>query len=252
MKMNLFWATLQFMTRLPVPEKWANGISFRQYWRGIPYFPVIGLIVGGGASLISLAISQSGGGMYIGAIGYALALALLTGGLHLDGLADTCDGIFSARQREKMLEIMRDSRMGTYGGLGLIFCIYFKVLAVAELSYHPPLYFLALLTCAPIVGRTAVVLLMYAQRDARENKGMGSCYIGKITLPATVLTLLGGSVLVMILGDWQGLTAMMVTLLVVYGLSLYFNYHLGGQTGDTLGAAIEVGEVIFLLAMIWQ
>ncbi|MDX7991534.1 adenosylcobinamide-GDP ribazoletransferase [Xenorhabdus littoralis] len=252
MKLNLFWATVQFMTRLPVPEKWAEGVDFQQYWRGVPCFPLIGLIVGGLAGLISLAISQSGGGMYIGAIGYVLALALLTGGLHLDGLADTCDGLFSGHQREKVLEIMRDSRLGTYGGVGLIFCIFIKVLAIFELAYHPPLYLLALLTCASVVGRTAVVLLMYAQRYARENEGMGSSYIGRITSSSTMLTLLVGSILVMALGDWQGLSAMMITVLVVYGLALYFNYRLGGQTGDTLGAAIEVGEVVFLLAMIWQ
>ncbi|CAM3976979.1 adenosylcobinamide-GDP ribazoletransferase [Xenorhabdus thuongxuanensis] len=252
MKLHLFWATLQFMTRLPIPQKWAEGVGFRQYWRGVPYFPLIGLIVGGLAGLVSLLISQSGGGMYIGAMGYVLALALLTGGLHLDGLADTCDGLFSSRQREKMLEIMRDSRLGTYGGVGLIFCILLKTLAVVELSYHLPLYLLALLTCASIVGRTAVVLLMYAQRDAREGEGMGSSYIGQISFSATMLTLLVGVVLVMALGNWQTLSAMMVSLLVVYGLALYFNYRLGGQTGDMLGASIEVGEIVFLMAMIWQ
>ncbi|CDG97786.1 cobalamin 5'-phosphate synthase [Xenorhabdus bovienii str. puntauvense] len=252
MKLNLFWATLQFMTRLPVPAKWAEGVDFSQYWRGVPNFPVIGLIIGGLAALISLSISQSGGGMYIGSIGYVLALALLTGGLHLDGLADTCDGLFSARRRETMLAIMRDSRLGTYGGLGLIFCLFLKVFAVAELSYHPPLELFALLTCAPIVGRTAVVLLMYEQRYAREGEGMGSSYIGRMTLRSTALTLLGGAVLVIALGDWQGLIAMMVTLIVIYGLAFYFNYRLGGQTGDTLGASIEAGEVIFLLVMIWK
>ncbi|CEE94001.1 cobalamin 5'-phosphate synthase [Xenorhabdus nematophila str. Anatoliense] len=252
MKLNLFWATVQFMTRLPIPTKWAEGGDFSQYWRGIATFPLIGLIVGGLAGLIALSVSYSGGGMYIGAVGYVLALALLTGGLHLDGLADTCDGLFSARQREEMLEIMRDSRLGAYGGIGLIFCIFIKTLAVVELAYHPPLYLLALLTCAPIVGRTTVVLLMYAQRYAREYEGMGSSYIGRVTFSSTLLTLLSGLILVMVLGDWKGLTAMAITLLVVYGMSLYFNYRLGGQTGDTLGAAIEVGEITFLLAMIWQ
>ncbi|MEQ1962241.1 adenosylcobinamide-GDP ribazoletransferase [Xenorhabdus khoisanae] len=252
MKLSLFWATLQFLTRLPVPERWGAGVHFQQYWRGVPYFPLVGLIVGGLAGLVSLSISQSGGGMYISAIGYVLALVLLTGGLHLDGLADTCDGIFSARQREKMLEIMRDSRLGTYGGIGLIFCILIKTLTVSEISYYSFFDLLAILTCAPIVGRTAVVLLMYEQRYAREGEGMGSSYIGRISSYSTALTLLVGGVLVMALGNWQGLTAMMITLLVVYGLALFFNYRLGGQTGDTLGASIEAGEVVFLLVMAWN
>ncbi|MBD2810278.1 adenosylcobinamide-GDP ribazoletransferase [Xenorhabdus sp. Vera] len=252
MKLNLFWATVQFMTRIPVPEKWAEGVDLSQYWRGIPTFPLIGLIIGGVSGLLFLTITYSGGGVYIGAISYVLALALFTGGLHLDGLADTCDGIFSARQREKMLEIMRDSRLGTYGGIGLIFCLLTKTLVVIDLSYYSPLHLLALLTCAPIVGRTVVVLFMYQQRYAREHGGMGSSYIGRVTASSTMLTLLIGSILVMALGNWQGLTAMAVTLLIVYGMALYFNNRLGGQTGDTLGAAIEVGEVIFLVAMIWQ
>jgi adenosylcobinamide-GDP ribazoletransferase len=63
-----------------------------------------------------------------------LALALLTGGFHLDGLADTCDGVFSARTRERMLEIMRDSRLGTHGGLALVFVLVAKILVISELS----------------------------------------------------------------------------------------------------------------------
>ncbi|AOM42748.1 adenosylcobinamide-GDP ribazoletransferase [Xenorhabdus hominickii] len=254
MRLNLFWVTMQFMTRLPIPEKWARGVHFRQYWRGVPNFPLIGLIVGGLAGLIFISISQFGGGVYIGAIGYVLALALLTGGLHLDGVANTCNDLFTAHKhkREKMREMIRDNRLGTYGSLGLIFCISLKTLAVFELSYYPPLHLLALLTCAPIVGRAAVVLLMYGQRYAHEDMGMGSYYIGQVTSSSTILTLLGGSVLVMALGNWQGLSAMMMTFLVIYGLAFYFNYRLGGQTDGTLGASIEAGEVIFLLAMIWQ
>ncbi|MDR0217637.1 MAG: adenosylcobinamide-GDP ribazoletransferase [Enterobacteriaceae bacterium] len=254
MKLKLFWATLQFMTRLPVPAKWAEGIGFRQFGRGVPGFPLVGLILGVIASGLFIALSFSGGGMYIGVVSYVLVLALLTGGQHLDGLANTCDGIFSTHQREKMLKIMQARRLGTYGGLGLIFCIVIKILAVVELAYHPPLQLLTLLSCAPIVGRTAVVLLMFEQHYAHDNKGMASNYIGHITSRNTLLTLLIGLLLVMILGDWQGIYAMVVTMLAIFLLSLYFNYRLGGQTGETLGAAIEIGEIIFLLtlALIWE
>ncbi|MFB0953134.1 MAG: adenosylcobinamide-GDP ribazoletransferase, partial [Aeromonadaceae bacterium] len=83
---------------------------------------------------------------------YLLALAVLTGGFHLDGLADTCDGIFSARTRERMLEIMKDSRLGTHGALGLIFTLLLKALAVGQLLDGPhPAW--GALVAAPVVGR---------------------------------------------------------------------------------------------------
>lgn len=252
MKPAMFWATLQFITRIPVPERWAGGVDFRQYGRGVPGFPLVGLIVGVIAAAISVAVSHSGGGIYIGAMVYVLALALLTGGFHLDGLADTCDGIFSARSRERMLEIMRDSRLGTHGGLALVFCIGIKTLSVVELSSLLPLQLFAVLVCAPVAGRTAMVLLMYRQRYCREGEGMGNIYIGQVTRRETASTLLLGVILIGVISGWQGLLAIGITLVTVYGLGRYFCYHLGGQTGDTLGASEELGEVIFLLALLWS
>ncbi|WP_314189875.1 adenosylcobinamide-GDP ribazoletransferase, partial [Yersinia massiliensis] len=106
MSLRLFLATLQFMTRIPVPERWTQGLAMDQYERGIVGFPLIGLIVGliGGVVFTLLAPWC---GVPLAALGYVLALALVTGAFHLDGLADTCDGVFSARKREQMLEIMR-------------------------------------------------------------------------------------------------------------------------------------------------
>ncbi|MFV8758517.1 adenosylcobinamide-GDP ribazoletransferase, partial [Yersinia enterocolitica] len=133
MSLRLFLATLQFMTRIPVPERWTQGLALDNYERGIIGFPFIGLIVGviGGVVFTLLAPWC---GVPLAALGYVLALALVTGAFHLDGLADTCDGVFSARKREQMLEIMRDSRLGTNGGLALIFIVVAKVLVVSELA----------------------------------------------------------------------------------------------------------------------
>ncbi|EKO2207529.1 adenosylcobinamide-GDP ribazoletransferase, partial [Salmonella enterica] len=130
---RLFWAMLAFISRLPVPSRWSQGLDFEQYSRGIVMFPFIGLILGGVSGLIFILL-QSWCGIPLAALFCILALALLTGGFHLDGLADTCDGIFSARRRERMLEIMRDSRLGTHGGLALIFVLLAKILVVSELA----------------------------------------------------------------------------------------------------------------------
>lgn len=251
MTLTMFWATVQFITRLPVPSHWAEGADFQQYGRGVPAFPIVGLMVGVLAAGVSLAISQSGGGIYIGALGYVFALTLLTGGFHLDGLADTCDGIFSARKRERMLEIMRDSRLGTYGGLALIFSVATKTLAVVSLSPLSPWVLFGFLSCACVAGRTAMVLVMYGQRYARQGDGMGNIYIGKISRFEAATTLVIGCLLVGILGGRQALAALVITFVAIYALARYFRHHLGGQTGDTLGAAEEMGEMIFLLALLW-
>ncbi|HFR4114625.1 TPA: adenosylcobinamide-GDP ribazoletransferase [Yersinia enterocolitica] len=248
MSLRLFLATLQFMTRIPVPERWTQGLALDNYERGIIGFPFIGLIVGviGGVVFTLLAPWC---GVPLAALGYVLALALVTGAFHLDGLADTCDGVFSARKREQMLEIMRDSRLGTNGGLALIFIVVAKVLVVSELALRDaPM--LLMLTAASVAGRTVIVLLMYRQRYAREGNGLGNIYIGKVTGKQTLVTLAGGAILTLLLGQGAALLALVMSIAVVLLLATYLRRRLGGQTGDTLGAAAEVGELIFLLALL--
>ena len=248
MSLRLFLATLQFMTRIPVPERWTQGLALDNYERGIIGFPFIGLIVGviGGVVFTLLAPWC---GVPLAALGYVLALALVTGAFHLDGLADTCDGVFSARKREQMLEIMRDSRLGTNGGLALIFIVVAKVLVVSELALRDaPM--LLMLSAASVAGRTVIVLLMYRQRYAREGNGLGNIYIGKVTGKQTLATLAGGAILTLLLGQGAALLALVMSMVVVALLATYLRRRLGGQTGDTLGAAAEVGELVFLLALL--
>lgn len=248
MNLRLFLATLQFMTRIPVPERWTQGLALDNYERGIIGFPFIGLIVGviGGVVFTLLAPWC---GVPLAALGYVLVLALVTGAFHLDGLADTCDGVFSARKREKMLEIMRDSRLGTNGGLALIFIVVAKVLVVSELALRDaPM--LLMLTAASVAGRTVIVLLMYRQRYAREGNGLGNIYIGKVTEKQTLITLAGGAILSLLLGQGAALLALVISMVVVALLATYLHRRLDGQTGDTLGAAAEVGELVFLLALL--
>jgi adenosylcobinamide-GDP ribazoletransferase len=244
---RLYFAMLQFMSRLPVPARWAQGLEVDQYVRGIVTFPFVGLLLGGLAGLVFAGL-QPWCGLPLAALGYVLALALLTGGFHLDGLADTCDGIFSARSRDRMLEIMRDSRLGTHGGLALIIVIVAKVLVVSELSLRGG-NMLAVLAAASVAGRSASVLLMYNHKYARE-KGLGNLFIGKVSGKQTALTLAGGAVLSLLLVPAAGIFAFAITLAAMLGFAWMLKRTLGGQTGDTLGAAIELGEVIFLLALL--
>ena len=244
---KLFWAMLSFISRLPVPARWSQGLDFEHYSRGIVMFPLIGVVLGGLTGLVFMAL-QTWCGIPLAALFAVLTLALLTGGFHLDGLADTCDGIFSARRRERMLEIMRDSRLGTHGGLALIFVLVAKVLVVSEVALRGTSA-LAALAAACAVGRGMAVLLMYRQRYAREE-GLGNLFIGKITLRQMLITMGIALALATLLLGVNGLRAALITLVLVWALGQALKRTLGGQTGDTLGAAIELGEVIFLLALL--
>lgn len=245
---KLFWAMLSFISRLPVPARWSQGLEFEQYSRGIVMFPLIGVVLGGLTGLVFMAL-QPWCGIPLAALFAVLTLALLTGGFHLDGLADTCDGVFSARRRERMLEIMRDSRLGTHGGPALIFVLLAKVLVVSELALRgTPM--LAALAAACVAGRGTAVLLMYRHRYAREE-GLGNVFIGKVTGRQTCVTLgLAAILAAVLLPGMRGVAALVVTMVAIFILGQLLKRTLGGQTGDTLGAAIELGELIFLLALL--
>lgn len=245
--MKLFLATLAFMSRIPVPERFMQGLAVEQYVRGIVTFPLVGVVLGALGGLVFILL-DGWCGIPLAALFSVLALALLTGGFHLDGLADTCDGVFSARTRERMLAIMRDSRLGTHGGLALIVVLLAKVLVIAELALRDmPVLTVLIAACA--AGRGGSVLLMYGHRYAREE-GLGNLFIGKISLAQTLVTLSITALLAAMLLGITGLVALAVTLIALYLLGLTLKRTLGGQTGDTLGAAIELGEVIFMLALL--
>ncbi|WP_318377184.1 adenosylcobinamide-GDP ribazoletransferase [Enterobacter sp.] len=245
--MKLFLATLAFMSRIPVPERFMQGLAVEQYVRGIVTFPLVGVVLGALSGLVFILL-DGWCGIPLAALFSVLALALLTGGFHLDGLADTCDGVFSARTRERMLAIMRDSRLGTHGGLALLVVLLAKVLVIAELALRDmPVLTVLIAACA--AGRGGAVLLMYGHRYAREE-GLGNLFIGKISLAQTLITLGITALLATMLLGITGLLALAITLVAIYLLGLMLKRTLGGQTGDTLGAAIELGEVIFMLALL--
>lgn len=244
---RLYFVILSFMSRIPVPVHWTHDVSVEHYSRGVVTLPFVGLLLGGLSGLVFW-LFQAWFGTPLAAFGAVLSLALLTGGFHLDGVADTCDGVFSARTRERMLEIMHDSRLGTHGGLGLIFILLGKILVLNTLASRG-FNMWPVIACASVVARSTVVLLMYRQRYARKE-GMGNIYIGKLTKRQAIVTLSFGAVFTLLLAHAAGIRAFLITVIMIFLLGQSLKRTLGGQTGDTLGAAIEMGELIFLLALL--
>lgn len=243
--MKQFFAALQFMTRLPVPARWTADLSLNSYARGVIWLPVVGLVVGAICALV-FAVTQPLFGTPLAALLTVVANAMVTGAFHLDGLADTCDGIFSARQRDRMLDIMRDSRIGTNGALAMIFAIGLRLMAIVALNGIPG-GAIPYIIAAPCLSRALIGLLMYRQRYAREN-GLGNVYIGQISGHHFAVMLLLGFLLTLLFTRMHGAIAGLIVLAIAYGYRARINAVLGGQTGDTLGCGVEIFEWLFLLA----
>lgn len=235
--------TIQFLTRIPIPI--TIEVNDETFIKGVSFYPIVGFIIGGINGGIYLLASKIAEGFFP-IICSVLSNILITGGLHVDGLADTCDGIYSARPREKMLEIMKDSRLGTNGALAICFDLLFRLSLLWILPQSIRIY---MILVTPILAKTVVALLLRISAYARKS-GLAGMYLGKMrTSPVAAAFIFGG-----FLSYWIiGLKGVLLILILCIGAILFEKYmqnKLGGMTGDTLGAANELFEIISLLCMV--
>ncbi len=237
-----FLAALQFLTVIPVPAY----VERTELVRCQPWFPVVGLVIGLGAGLAyGLAILLGLPPMVAAMVG-VLALSGLNGFLHLDGAADTADGFFSARTRDRILDIMRDSRIGTMGVVGLIAVLGLKWSALASMPADAAWTALIL---APVLGRSAQVLSMNLLPYARPEGGLVSIFMHH-PKRSNVYWALGLAVgFALILGGGSGLVGLMFAAAAGVLFSLWCMRMLAGITGDTVGAITEIVEFTFLCTL---
>ena len=234
---------LAFLTRLPVPVP--ATAAGRPLSAAAWAFPVAGLLVGGLAALVLLSGHQLGLPPLISALLAVAASARVCGALHEDGLADVADGFGGGRAVEDKLRIMRDSRIGSYGVLALVFSVSLRAAALAALA-SPVMAVLALLAAAAI-SRGVVVAVMNRLDQARTDglaAGAGrpsgeQAMVALAIAAATGFVLLGA-------GGWLALG---VALAAAAVLSALANRQVGGQTGDVLGAVQQVSEIAVLLSV---
>ncbi|MFR1676535.1 MAG: adenosylcobinamide-GDP ribazoletransferase, partial [Fusobacterium sp.] len=178
---------------------------------------------------------------------------VLTGGLHLDGLADTFDGIFSYRSKQKMLDIMKDSRLGTNGGLVLILYFFLKVALLVEASNSSPVIMPIMLLLSPVIARLNSVVNCGSAPYARAT-GMGKTFVdhtdGLAVLIATIITAIfvGGAAYLFVI-PYEILIVIPVVMILGYLFAKLMTRKIGGITGDTLGAVVEISEIIAMLGM---
>jgi adenosylcobinamide-GDP ribazoletransferase len=170
---------------------------------------------------------------------------LLTGGLHLDGLGDTFDGIFSNRPKEKILEIMKDSRLGTNALLALISVILIYTAFLSEIKSLPP-YTLILMAVA---GRTGIVVSAATSKYARLENSYAKLFIENCgILELIICMIIHTSIFCLILGI-KGLFVAILTSIFSFVLSKYLGRRIGGITGDVLGAICEITQCFLLLLL---
>ena len=237
-----YFAAQQFLTRLPTPgwiEYEPGGLA-----RAARYFPLVGLIVGGLSALIWMIFAPVAPAPL--AAGLALAVLILTtGALHEDGFADCCDGLGGGAGREKALEIMRDSRIGAYGAIGLVMTIGFRWAALGGLDVAAGA---AALLLAPVLGRGAMVVLLAFGAYARPDGAARDVKDG-VTRPELAVALAICAVTAIIFAGWIGLFALAAMLIAAALWLVWLTHRLGGYTGDGLGAAEQIAQIITFLCL---
>lgn len=239
--MRDFRLALAFLTRLPVPvgPPDARGMAPALVW-----FPAVGLVIGALAWTVA-AVAPDGLSVAFVSVAIVTAWAAVTGGLHLDGLADLVDALGGGRgDRERMLAIMKDARVGAHGAVALVLGLVAKLVLVGDALAADAVWAVVL---APVAARWAVVALIGYFPYARAE-GLGTAFpphASRAALPAA--SLVGGAIL-LALGGAGAIVPLAVAFALVLLIGRWITARLGGLTGDVYGAAVEAAEIAFVAA----
>lgn len=246
---RLFFIALQFFTRLPIP-RW---VGFEQAWlhHASRYFPLVGLVVAAAAAAVYLAASAIWP-QPVAALLSTAAGIYLTGAFHEDGFADTCDGFGGGLTRERVMEIMKDSRIGTYGAVGAGLLVALKVTLLA--TFAPAVAVAALFVAHPLSRLAASALIWKLQyaRDEGKAKPLAQEMNGAefaIGVACAAIPLIAAGVLGYLPWPQLGLCLAAAAGIAVW-LGAKFVRRIGGYTGDCLGAVQQVSEVSIYLCLL--
>lgn len=246
--MNLlgrFWESLRFLTILPMPR--AAGPKPPDLAKAMVFFPLVGILI----SLAALWIFAWLQPLFPPRVSNMILLAVplfLSGGLHLDGFADFCDGFFSGKNKTETLRIMKDPHIGTWGVAGVALLLIAKYELLQELPLKATAFMFAL-----TAGRWSQVVLSYFLPYARSEGGAGEAVARKVS----VADLAGATFFVFIVTlplQWAGFFTFVGLAVFLALLVSYFRKKIGGVTGDLLGAASELTElfVFIFITMIYS
>jgi adenosylcobinamide-GDP ribazoletransferase len=236
---------IRYLTIIPLPGSFTHVPD--ALGRAAAWFPIVGLGLGAGLAAVDRVASFLFPPI-LTALLTITAWKLATGGLHLDGLADCFDGLMG-RDRAHRLAIMRDSRIGVFGALGLILALLMGLAALAELP--PDVRWRALLT-APAVGRAVPPVLARVFRPATEA-GQGATFARDVRFHGAAIAGLSALLVSGLLLGLAGGVAFVLAGLLGLGVAAFASRRLGGVTGDVLGASVEIAELATLLTLVaWR
>lgn len=235
----------QFLTRVPLPIcAWSlDGLS-----RSAKFFPLVGLAIGAAATILQLWLSPHFPPAIVAML-IVLFTVLATGGLHEDGLADVADAFGGGHNRDHILAIMKDSRIGSYGAIALTFSMVSRILLIAAI---PGNKFARYVISAHVLCRWAILPLGLMLPAARKQEGQGARLAKQISCTSlTAGTLIALSIVAFLLRiDAVGPTLMV--LLVTLFSGFYYRWRIGGITGDCFGATIQLAEIAVYVCGVWR
>ncbi|MDY8138889.1 adenosylcobinamide-GDP ribazoletransferase [Aquimarina sp. 2201CG5-10] len=244
-EIHIFLTALMFFTRIPVPKRVDHDPDYLRM--SSKYFSLVGIIVG------SIGATVFYGASFIFSIEISLLLSIFatiyaTGAFHEDGFADVCDGFGGGWTKEKILVIMKDSRLGTYGTIGLLLILSIKFMTLREVQpYYIPLVLIAGHSLSRFIATTLIYTHPYV-RDTQDSKAKPAAK----SMSASMLLIsgiFGITPLLIFKNPWIFITIIPMYISKMF-LAAKFKKWIGGQTGDCAGAVQQLSEVIFYLTII--
>lgn len=234
--MKELFVAISFFTRIPIKIK--SEVTEDEFYSAMRLQPLVGLIIGGLLYLLhSFLLSAADDVRALILVSFYI---IITGGLHIDGFMDSIDGLLSNRDKARILEIMKDSRVGSFGVLGMLilFMVYFIFFKYAGGM---------ILVIMPVAGRAGALLSAAITHYAKEKMDLGGRFVEETKLKHAVLAIAFTAVISGLL-EVSSLVPLGVAMISAYFITKAVEAKIGGTTGDTTGMIIEVTQAVFLIS----
>lgn len=238
-----FLLMFQVLTRIPINK--ALPCTNDDFKRGSNFFAVVGLIIGLIQFIVYLVL-RNVFNLDIMVIIIIVIDILITGGFHIDGFGDTCDGFFATKGKDKIIDIMKDSRIGTFACIGIIINLLIKFIGYGTILSNTTSYIIVLL---PMISRISIILISYIGKPAKKN-GSGNLFINTVTFKEVLINYLIFILIAIFIVDLKMLFVILIASIITTVLfNKYCNSKINGITGDSLGANNELVILILLIIL---
>ena len=236
-----FLILISFFTRIPVGRK----VEFNEenFIKALNLYTLVGVVIGFLLAVTYLIFNNQIS--FIRGLLITVMYIAITGGIHLDGAADTSDGLLSGRTGDRIFEIMSDSRIGTFGVVTLILIVLSQFVLFSFSSIET-------VFMMPVVGRASTIASCWNKKYAKNRKGMGTAFIENINSSVVIVNLI--ILLVFSMLSWYRtiiFTACFAAIAVSYFISTLIDEKIGGMTGDTCGAITEISQIVFMTTVLF-